>query len=140
MGKPPAWRIHVLILVLPVPLALLTAALQPPPVEIREPVDGVVGVSEAATWETEPLWIDARSTSAYQAGHIPGATLLNESDWSALVPGVLRHWRPGRPVVVYCGDAGCQASEAVARRLRELGIEPVYVLEGGWDSWKRERR
>ncbi|MBI4023445.1 MAG: hypothetical protein HY360_00595 [Verrucomicrobia bacterium] len=38
---------------------------------------------------------------------------------------------------IYCGGQECQASRQVAGRLRESGIEPVYVLKGGWDAWRK---
>jgi hypothetical protein len=42
-------------------------------------------------------------------------------------------------IVVFCGSAACDASHHVAERLRnEAGLPDVWVLTGGWESWKRE--
>jgi len=85
--------------------------------------------------EKKILWVDARSQEEYDREHIPGAVLLNEDAWDELVEGALRDWIPGQPIVVYCSKRDCQQSQKVAARLREVGVSPVYVLKGGWESW-----
>lgn len=82
------------------------------------------------------VWVDARSKSDYDAGHISEAVLLNESDWDTLLGGVFEVWQPEKSIVVYC-NAGCPSSEKVAACLRDMGIEPVYFLRGGYESWKK---
>ena len=83
------------------------------------------------------LWIDARSDTAFAAAHIPGAVHLNEDHWETQLPGVVERWQPGVTVVVYCDHRQCQSSQQVARRLRrDLGIDTLYVLEGGWQAWQ----
>lgn len=82
------------------------------------------------------VWVDARNPADYDSGHITGAVLLNEEAWDSLLGGVFEVWQPDRPIVVYC-NAGCQSSEKVAQRLRDMGIEPVYYLRGGYEVWKK---
>ena len=86
---------------------------------------------------TEPvLWIDARAETAFASGHVPGALSLSEAEWEQGLPAVVKAWRPGVKVVVYCDDRGCEASQSVARRLRrELGLGDIFVLKGGWRAW-----
>ena len=88
----------------------------------------------AASWlGPRALWIDARSRVEFDKDHIEGALLLNEDDWSGLLPQVVEHWKPGMPVIVYCDSGGCQASRKVAGRLRdEAGIDTAKVLHGDW--------
>lgn len=81
------------------------------------------------------IWVDARSRDEYDRGHVPGAILLNEENWNSLLGNLFEAWQPPRTIVVYC-NVGCQTSQKVADRLRDLGIEPVYVLKGGYDAWK----
>jgi rhodanese-related sulfurtransferase len=88
----------------------------------------------------DAIWVDARSASAFEAGHVPGALLLNELDWDNQLPGVLRKWEPGMTVVVYCDSSACSASHGVAKRLREqVQLDRVYVLHGGWAAWPGEK-
>lgn len=42
----------------------------------------------------DALWIDARSESEFSKGHVPGALLLNEDDWSRKIAGVLEKSTP----------------------------------------------
>jgi rhodanese-related sulfurtransferase len=89
----------------------------------------------------EVLWVDARSRRAYEAEHIPKAILLNAAEWENLVPSFLDAWEPDVPIVVYCDSASCDASTRIAERLRnEMGIENVFVLKDGWETWKKAYR
>jgi rhodanese-related sulfurtransferase len=82
------------------------------------------------------LWVDARPREKFEAEHVPGAVLLNDDEWDRLVPAFLDAWEPEKTVVVYCDSSSCDASHAVADRLRdELKLERVKVLKGGWDAW-----
>jgi len=89
---------------------------------------------------TQLLWIDARSPSAFHAAHVAGAINLTEDDWESLIRGFVEVWQPGEPVVIYCDSVGCDASEAVAKRLlREFEAKNVYTLEGGWVGWQERK-
>ena len=105
-----------------------------PTEETLQPYEITISDPRLSTWQ--PLWIDARSKEDYNAGHINGAVLLNEQGWDGMVPKVFETWKPDRPIIVYCG-AGCEESIKVALRLRDLGLEPVYYLRGGYETWKR---
>ena len=100
--------------------------------------EGEVDSATVANWANEPLWVDARSEAAFESAHIPGAVLLNEDSWESLLPHFLEIL-PLEPthIVVYCSSRQCNASKAIAERLRnELGLESVYILKGGWEAWK----
>ncbi|MEO8197249.1 MAG: rhodanese-like domain-containing protein [Thermoanaerobaculia bacterium] len=95
--------------------------------------------------------LDARSTSEYRRGHVPGATAI---DWTDFRDG---WWRTGklpedlaalasnlgrygvddaRPVVVY-GNArdGWGEEGRIAWMLAYLGHPEVSILDGGWPAW-----
>ncbi len=98
--------------------------------------EGEIRLQDAAALPRPVLWIDARSRSEFDQGHIPGAVLLNEDHWDDLLPMVLEAWMPGQPLVIYCGSEECRASRQVAERLRvEAGLPDVHVLKGGWEAW-----
>jgi rhodanese-related sulfurtransferase len=97
---------------------------------------GEMLLADVSAWTDAPLWVDARPKSKFDQGHVPGAVLLNEDDWDELMPGLLAVWKPEQSIVVYCDDRLCDSSHAVAKRLRETGIHPVFVLKGGWEAWK----
>jgi rhodanese-related sulfurtransferase len=108
----------------------------------QAPVDSAtVSVAEATGWGAAVLWIDARNEEQFGKAHVPGAVRLEEDDWNALLPAVLAAWSPERKLVVYCSRETCNASHAVAERLRhEVELKNVYVLKGGWEEWEKSRR
>lgn len=86
------------------------------------------------------LLVDARSADAFAAGHAEGAIHLDPEHWDTGFPDLLMHWTPGQPIVVYCDGGGCRDSQEVAERLRrELGVESVHHLRGGWPALSEGR-
>ena len=108
----------------------------------QRPVDSaLVNVAQAKGWGDAVLWIDARPEEEFARGHVPGAMLLNEDEWDVLLPALLTAWSPQRKLVVYCSRQSCDASHAVAERLRnEARLKNVFVLEGGWEEWEKRNR
>jgi rhodanese-related sulfurtransferase len=129
----------VLLLAALVP-ALLTAWLHPhrPAFLWQAPAVEEVSLETVNSWPTGTLWVDARDANAFARRHVPGAILLNEDRWEALLPDFAAAWRSGQRVVVYCDSQSCQASQDVAVRLRrEIGGIDVFVLQGGWQAWEK---
>ncbi len=85
----------------------------------------------------EILWLDARPREQFEAGHIPGAHLLNEQDFDQQLFHLLEVLQTNeRPVVIYCGGERCEASRKIKERLLQtLPLENVRILKGGWKSW-----
>ncbi|HYE07342.1 MAG TPA: rhodanese-like domain-containing protein [Planctomycetota bacterium] len=103
-------------------------------------VQGEVTAATASTWR-DALWIDVRPADRYAAGHVPGALRLDEDAWEDGLAELAAHWDGVRPIVVYCDGGGCEASRAVADRLRrELAAERVFAMQGGWTAWSSSPR
>lgn len=88
--------------------------------------------------DTAPiLWVDARTTSEYAAGHISGSLHLSEERFDSELPALLERWEPGQKIVVYCGGGTCSSARSVQQRLQEaLGPEAsVHHLHGGYPAW-----
>lgn len=126
----------VLLLIAAAP-AVVSGLLQ---VKKEEPLgEGEVRAATARQWGASVLFVDARPQARYDAGHIPGAVLLNEENWDDLFPAFSDAWDPDKTVVVYCDGGACEASQHVATRLREaLQVKNVFVLKGGWPEWQRK--
>lgn len=87
----------------------------------------------------DAIWIDARPQGEFEREHVPDALLLNEDRWNELLPQVLAIWAPEKRIIVYCSSESCGSSREIAHRLRkEAGLTNVFVLEGGWEAWKKE--
>lgn len=119
--------------------ACLAAWLHPRSAFHATAATGVTQVDPAAVrgWTATVVWVDARSADAFAAAHIPGAVNLTERTWEQQLGEVVGRWTPAARIVVYCDGAACQASTTVAQRLkRELQLDQVYVLTGGWPAWQ----
>jgi len=101
----------------------------------------IVDLDLARSWGDTVVWVDARPDEEFQHDHIPGAILLNEDRWNELLPQFLMQWAPEKKVVVYCSTKSCNLAGDVARRLREEAqLKQVFVLEGGWEQFLKNRK
>ena len=104
------------------------------------PASEMVTVEQARAWGDSAIWVDARPDEEFARDHVPGAVSLNEDRWNALLRQFLATWSPQKKVVVYCSSLSCNASREVARRLRdEAQLKNVFVLEGGWEAWLKNK-
>lgn len=131
------WRI-VILLALSSGLAIIAAGLPPK----KEHFTSANWLVREITWSKldrvpERLVVDVRSQAKYMEEHIPGALLLSEDTWDENLPAFLDKWNPELPVVIYCEGRNGAASKRVALRLlKDLPQARVYVLKGGFITWK----
>lgn len=85
---------------------------------------------------TDILWVDARSRAKFERRHIPGAVLLNNTEWESLVAEFYDQWQPENQVIVYGEVDSDNASEVAGRLREESAIENVWVLKGGYEAWR----
>ncbi|MDH4452346.1 MAG: rhodanese-like domain-containing protein [Verrucomicrobiota bacterium] len=87
-------------------------------------------------WNGDVLWIDARIQEQFDAGHVPGALLLNEQKFDEHLFGHLDALQANtKPIIIYCSAAKCEASRHVLERLKQtLPVENAFVLKGGWQA------
>lgn len=78
----------------------------------------------------QPLVIDVRRAGEWQAGHLPGATLLPLQQIASGLPDL----DPSQPLVVHC--QGGYRSVIAASLLRRMGFEDVRNVIGGFEAWK----
>ena len=113
----------------------LFSGLASPPWAEAELAAGEIRPTDARALQV--IWIDARSAADYRTEHIPAAIYLNQEHWETGIIELMNAWlTQPRPIVVYCGSAGCGTSKRIAERLREaLPDAEIYSLKGGWDAW-----
>lgn len=80
--------------------------------------------------------VDVRTPEEFQAGHIPGAILIDvkSADFNRLAEEKLKK---DLPVAVYC-HSGMRSLKA-ANQLKEKGFKPIYNLKGGFMEWQDNR-
>jgi thioredoxin len=77
--------------------------------------------------------LDVRTPGEYASGHIKNTLLANWNDkdeFNRRIGFVSKH----KPVYVYCLAGG--RSAAAAEKMRAMGFEKVYELQGGINAWK----
>ena len=113
--------------------------LVPPPMTAEAVRKDIVSLAEARqAWESgSALFLDARNTIDYAAGHIPNALNLPAEQFDVFFPRVAPMLTPEMAVVVYCDGEQCDLSHEVQAKLRGLGFKNVRVLVNAWTVWKR---
>ena len=85
------------------------------------------------------LIYDSRPGFVAGFGKIPGAISWSRHEFDARLSQSESEIRAakaaGKPVVIYCTDAACPDSRAVAEKLAARGHD-VAILEGGFAAWK----
>lgn len=137
------------------PAATSSAAVATPPVPVAVPqppakpkrvfVPTPDKVSEEITneearqlYEDGAIFLDARRTSAFLEGRIPGSRpfAVWESDIDEKVSAFFAEVTDqSRPIVVYCTGGNCEDSHMLAQKLWGIGYETVLVYTDGWPGW-----
>jgi len=85
------------------------------------------------------LFLDARRTSAYAAGHIAGARSIPvwENDADARVEALRGEGVPyDRDIVIYCSGPTCEDSAKLAEKLAMAGYLRLHVYKNGFPEWQ----
>jgi rhodanese-related sulfurtransferase len=89
------------------------------------------------------LFLDARRTSVYEQGHIPGARTYSvwESDIDDKVRKLFDERSDPRdqalPIVIYCSGGDCEDSHMLAQKLWGIQFNNVYVYKDGFPDWQQ---
>jgi rhodanese-related sulfurtransferase len=81
------------------------------------------------------LFVDVRSRSIYEEGHIPGAVSLPLGELEARADAILVNVPLQKPIVTYCSGRLCQDSHTAAQLLMARGYENVVVFIDGFPGW-----
>lgn len=85
--------------------------------------------------DEDVVFIDARSSTEYAAGHIPGALSVPTSSFTSSI--ALKQLKRDQPVITYCSGEACLSSIVLAEMLiGVLGHMETRVFFAGWDAWK----
>jgi rhodanese-related sulfurtransferase len=117
--------------------AELTTLIVSPPFKIAPAATVALDQFRSALAAKSTLIFDARPSSFYQQGHVPGALNLARDNFAhdyRQLDGVLKDAQD-KPIIVYCGGGDCHDSRLVANALVTLGYDDVSVFTGGWQEW-----
>ncbi|HEY8131113.1 MAG TPA: rhodanese-like domain-containing protein [Thermoanaerobaculia bacterium] len=100
------------------------------------------GDDVAALHKQGALFLDARRTSVYEQGHIPGARPFSvwESDIDEKVNKLFAERSDPRdqnlPIVIYCSGGDCEDSHMLAQKLWGIQFNNIYVYKDGFPDWQ----
>ena len=103
---------------------------------LEDPKSPWIELDEARGLLMDPttVFVDCRPADQFQSGHISGAlSLPSDRD----LPGAaLAQLRGAQTIIAYCdARGGCESSQRLAARLRELGLSDVRILKDGLPGW-----
>ncbi|MFQ5938217.1 MAG: rhodanese-like domain-containing protein [Acidiferrobacterales bacterium] len=80
-------------------------------------------------------FVDVRTSELWEAGHIPGAhllELLNAFDEASL----LKIGAKDSALVIYCAGPVCKRSSKACAKAVAWGFQDVYYFRGGFPEWQ----
>jgi len=86
------------------------------------------------------LFIDARRSAAYEAGHVAGAWSIPvwETDADARIDALHREGVPyEKDIVAYCSGINCEDSARLAAKLAFSGFYKLSVYKEGFPDWEQ---
>ena len=132
----------------PGPVANASVALARLEAQAREFGVGIADSNRVVQFFGDPrrsqdgvVFIDARDTEHYQAGHIPGAYQLDYYHKEDYLAAVLPVCGAAQEVVVYCAGGACEDSLLTAGVLLApvVSKEKLFVYAGGFTEWTNNR-
>jgi rhodanese-related sulfurtransferase len=123
----------------PAPPADPLARFKPHP---KEPYVEISGADAATLHARGVLFLDARRTSVYEAGHIAGARTFSvwESDIDDKVNALFDERSDPRdqdkPIVIYCSGGACEDSHMLSQKLWGIQFNNLYVYKDGFPDWQ----
>ena len=87
--------------------------------------------------EGKMIVIDARWQKDYENEHIPASINVPPSTSAADILRIVQE-SDAASAVIYCQSKGCPYTGFVAGKLWSQGWRNCYVLEGGWNEWKKK--
>lgn len=80
------------------------------------------------------VFIDVRTAQEYDAGHIPGALLIDVN--SDTFDEMIQKLDKNAVYVVYC-RSGVRSARA-SQRINSFGFKKVYNVSGGFNAWQEK--
>jgi len=103
----------------------------------------ISGEDAVALHAAGTLFLDARRTSIYEEGHIPGSRSFSvwEADVDDKVTALYEERsdpaEQNKPIVIYCSGGACEDSHMLSQKLWGLQFNNVYVYKDGFPDWQK---
>jgi rhodanese-related sulfurtransferase len=91
--------------------------------------------AEALWRDRSTLFLDVRSATDYEFGHIAGAVSLPEEEFEQRFVALKPRLERAATIIVYCKSVDCGKSLWSALRLRDAGFLQTKIYPYGWNEW-----
>lgn len=114
------------------------------PMDPAQPIRELTDAEAWEAWRLGALFLDARRSAEYRAGHIAGARSLPL--WEDGLEQRLTDLRdfhvedPRQVLILYCSGGSCTDSHDLAQRLFALGLPNLRIYRGGYPAWVQQGR
>jgi rhodanese-related sulfurtransferase len=86
--------------------------------------------------DTDMIFIDARLTGDFEAGHLEGAINVPVDSNDTKRHKALTNIAKDSRIVLYCQSSECEFAEIVANQLASDGFTNLSIFKGGWQEWQ----
>lgn len=83
--------------------------------------------------------VDARSSEAYEKGHIGNALNIHPYDDENVYYGKLVALPTDKLIIIYCDGGDCDLSHHVANDLIKFNFKNILLYVGGWEEWSKKK-
>lgn len=103
------------------------------------PLDTMIDVVAAKKlFDDGVVFLDARITEEFRAGHVPQAFHLTSAMFNTpAADEAMKALDPAQPMVIYCGGGDCDASKNLAILLQGAGYKRIHIFEAGFPAWEK---
>lgn len=116
----------------------------PEAIQAQSPIREISSEDALAAFTAKTVFLDARSTEAYDKGHVRGAWNLPVAsaalDEHLVEFEVTVRPQPDTPLVVYCSGPDCPDSHNLATKLFQLGYRKILIYVDGFPDWAAKKR
>lgn len=103
------------------------------------PLDTMIDVVAAKKlFDDGVVFLDARITEEFRAGHVPQAFHLTSAMFNTpAADEAMKALDTAQPMVIYCGGGDCDASKNLAILLQGAGYKRIHIFEAGFPAWEK---
>ncbi len=85
----------------------------------------------------ETIFVDARSTDEFEAGHVSGAVSVPFQSLEDYFPAIVELLDGGKELLVYCANRECDDSLMLAIELQAMGASNLVLYVDGFEAWEK---
>jgi len=123
-------------------LSSTAGPIVPPSAQAGDPPFIAVDVAQMEHQMGGTLFVDARDSTEFNCGTIPGSLnlpfdYLPEQNLGTFIDSALGHVDKQHPIIVFCSGEECDLSLQLARNLQALGYAHLSIFFGGAREWEK---